>query len=744
MDKIRVGVIMGGKSIESEVSFNSGRTVCDHLDTITYDIIPLFQTKSGSLFVLPWHFLHRGKTTDFEHRLVHEAEQITWDSLKSLIDFMFIAMPGKYAEDGILQGMLEVLSIPYLGSKVLASALSMDKIIQKKFLDRHGIKTPKAIFLTPAEIMNFDSIKNTIPERLNKAAIKAPYLVKPSKEGSSLGITKVHDIASDDTDLRQALIRACTIDPHMPQSVLIEEVITGMEFACTIITDTITGELRALPPTEVIPEKNSTFFDFQQKYMPGRAHKRTPPACSAETITQIQKTCIATMNALGLTTVGRIDGFVTHNQDIIIIDPNSLPGLDPASFLFREAAEINMSHSRIINHLIETELIYYNMTPTRPTFIDHNSMNTTKKRIAILLGGDSNEKEISLASGRNITYKLSLQKYDAIPLFVTNTMELYHINQSLLVRNTTQEIQQSLDVNDKINWHDLPAIADFVFIALHGGKGENGAVQGTLEMLGMPYNGSSVLASGLCMDKYKTAQFLHAHGFDIPSELLITQQEWRADHLTVISTIEQHIPYSLIVKPSDDGCSIMVEKITTQENLITAIETIFAHGKSSALIEEFVVGMELTVGVIGNDNPYALPPSQTVVQNGILSIEEKFLPGAGENQTPAPLPPEALVLVQKKVTAAYVTAGCTGYARIDCFYQSALESPTAKERVIILEINTLPGMTPATCIFHQAAEIGVKPIDFIDQIIILGFEKHQNNTHSITDSYNKFLNTITI
>jgi D-alanine-D-alanine ligase len=423
--------------------------------------------------------------------------------------------------------------------------------------------------------------------------------------------------------------------------------------------------------------------------------------------------------------MSRIDGFVTEDNQIIIIDPNSLSGMDPASFLFREAAEINMSHSRVINHLIETELKSYHMDTSHLLPTHATPINSPQIRVAVLMGGDSNEKEISLTSGRNITYKLSPHKYQAIPLFVTDSMELYQINQSLLVRNSTKEIQSLVTLENKINWSDLPSIADFVFIGLHGGKGENGTVQGALEMLGMPYNGSSVLASSLCMDKYKTAQFLQAQGFDVPCELLITYDQWMADKDSTIAMIKQTIQYPLIVKPSDDGCSVMVEKITTQDQLITAIETLFLNNKKTALIEEFIAGMELTVGVIGNTSPQALPPSQTVVQKDILSIEEKFLPGAGENQTPAPLPSAALVLVQKVMTSVYSAIGCKGYVRIDCFYQSEQESPTGKERVIILEINTLPGLTPATCIFHQAAEVGIRPMDFIDTIIELGFENHR-------------------
>jgi D-alanine-D-alanine ligase len=109
------------------------------------------------------------------------------------------------------------------------------------------------------------------------------------------------------------------------------------------------------------------------------------------------------------------------------------------------------------------------------------------------------------------------------------------------------------------------------------------------------------------------------------------------------------------------------------------------------------------------------PPSNSVAVDGILSIEEKFLPGAGENQTPAPLSQEAIKLVQSEVKRAYIAVGCKGYSRVDCFYQDS-------GRVVILEINTLPALTPATCLFHQALEVGIKPMELIDRIVELGCE----------------------
>src|SRR5262245_22301094 len=105
--KLTVGVLFGGRNIEHEVSFNSGRTVCNHIDTERFNVLPLYQCRNGKLHILPERFLHRGKTTDFTHRLAEEARTIPWDELPRLVDIIFIAMHGRYAEDGTLQGFLE-------------------------------------------------------------------------------------------------------------------------------------------------------------------------------------------------------------------------------------------------------------------------------------------------------------------------------------------------------------------------------------------------------------------------------------------------------------------------------------------------------------------------------------------------------------------------------------------------------------------------------------------------------------
>ncbi len=711
MQKLRIGVLMGGRSQEREVSLNSGRTICDHVDTSCYVVIPLFQTSDGALYVMPSTFLHRGKISDFEHRLATEAQKISWHELKDIVDIVYIAQHGRFAEDGSLQGLFETIGIPYVGSKVLASALGMDKAMQCIFLKTAGINVPKRVVVPPKKAGDGIAQGNLWP------GFAFPCVVKPSGEGSSLGVSVVYDIE----ELIDAIKRACTITPGIEQAVIIEEYIQGMEFSCIVLTDYKAGELLPLPPTEIILNQGMLYFDYEQKYMPGKAIKHTPARCSMEQQKKIQETCISVMRILGIHNIARIDGFLTADDRVIIIDPNTFSGMDPASFAFVQAAELNMGHTHLINHLIETELHAYGMlTNYAERNGEMNRVAEKKLRVGVLLGGASNEREISLASGRNVMYKLSPHKYEPIALFVSSARQLYKIDQRLLVRNTTAEIEASLEVGMHIPWSELPDHIDFAFNGLHGGHGENGCVQGTLETLALPYNGSSVLASALCMDKFKTTQLLREKHIAVPQAQLITRKMWESTSFAPVSC------YPCIIKPNDDGCSVLVQKAYSNEELRAALGLIFASGKHEALVEEFITGMELTVGVIGNTHSYALLPSMSVAQNSILSIQEKFLPGAGENQTPAPLAPAAIRLVQRTMENAYSAVGCKGYARIDCFYQPSAISPTGQDRVVILEINTLPALTPATCLFHQAAEVGLRPMEFIDLLVQLGLEEHSS------------------
>lgn len=721
MNKKRIGVLMGGQSLEKEVSFNSGRTICDHIDTRMYEVVPLFHAYNNSLYILPQRFLHRGKISDFEKRLFIEATPIIWDDLKHLVDFVYIALHGNYAENGTIQGVLEVLGLPYLGSGILASARCMNKTIQKKLLEYANIQTPHGLTITPQLFETHYNNPDFFENQLMYHNLSYPVIVKPEHEGSSLGVS----IARNKDELLQALYHAITIDTNQSQAALVEEQIQGLEFTNVTLFNK-ENEPFFLPPTEIVCESGTDFFDYTQKYMPGKSFKITPARVSPEILTKIQATCVKAAQVLGIKTLARIDGFVTANNDIVIIDVNTICGMDPSSFLFNQAAYVGMSHTDFINYLLTLELgvpMHHEKLPTNEVH--------KKLRIAVLLGGDNNERETSLNSGRNICYKLSPHAYSILPLFVDQHKELYPLSQTLLVHNATKEIEKELDRSTKIAWSELPSYADFVFIGLHGGAGENGAVQGMLEMLKLPYNGSGIAASALCMNKYETAQVLKMHGFSVPHSILLTAHDWKKNSKAVYQTICNTLTFPLVLKPHNDGCSFLVSKISSANDLTEALDKFFTQTSSHALLEEYIKGMELTVGVLGNETITVLPPSYSVATHGILSIEEKFLPGAGENQTPAPLPDTALEFVMDIIKNVYTVLGCSGYSRIDCFYQTPEQSKSGKEELVILEVNTLPALTPATCFFHQTAERGMTPMKTIDLIVKLGLERHAQQNYTI-------------
>ena len=301
-------------------------------------------------------FLHRGKIADFFHRLDGEAERVTWDGLKKLVDFVYLAVHGRFGEDGTIQGMLEVLNIPYLGAKVLGSALGMDKIKQKVIMQANGIDVARGITLSPFQIAI--STTESLMTQLAVQGVTLPVIVKPAHEGSSLGIAKI-DMPED---LLDAVRKASTTDSRRTQSVLVEECLVGMEWVCVCLQkvhrnhDVVEKEWFTLPITEVVIEANSDLFDYEQKYMPGRALKLTPARCSQQDQERITAACVLATKVLQFSTISRIDGFLTTDGRVVLIDPNSLTGMSPSTFIFHQAAEHGMSHTDLINFLIENEL----------------------------------------------------------------------------------------------------------------------------------------------------------------------------------------------------------------------------------------------------------------------------------------------------------------------------------------------------------------------------------------------------
>jgi len=341
MELLRVGIILGGMSSEKEVSLNSGRNVYDNLDGEKYEGIPIFMDSDGRLWIIPWQLVSQNTTTDISEHLERDARRISYEHLKDEIDFAFISLHGKYGDDGCIQGLLEILRIPYTGPGVLASALGMDKGAQQKILRASGINVPESMLFGEDEWLED---KTRVREKIAEA-FDIPFVVKPVREGSSMGVT----IVRNEEMLEDAMAGAFKWD----RDVLVEEYLEGVEFSC-IVLESENGP-GILGVTEIHPQ--SDFYSYEDKYMPGRCSKFTPPKnIPADVIDRIKADVIKAFETLGFRSYGRIDGFVLEDGRVLITDPNSSSGMAPSSFFFEQAAEAGMLPPMVISELIEASI----------------------------------------------------------------------------------------------------------------------------------------------------------------------------------------------------------------------------------------------------------------------------------------------------------------------------------------------------------------------------------------------------
>ncbi|HET6461538.1 MAG TPA: D-alanine--D-alanine ligase [Syntrophales bacterium] len=341
MKKLRVGIISGGMSSEREVSLNSGRNVYDNLDRELYEGKPIFMDEHGHLWVITWQLVSQNTTVDISERLAKEARRISYEDLKKEIDFAFISLHGKYGDDGCIQGLLELLGIPYTGPGILASALGMDKHMQQTLLKAEGLGVPDSIIVRESEWMvNKEDVKKRIAKHFT-----FPVFTKPTREGSSVGVTGVKDEVSLERGIEDAL--------KYDNAVLVEEYLDGIEFSCIVLEDD--GVARPLDLTEIYPQ--SEYYTYDDKYMPGRCRKFTPPKNIApDVVEKIKTEVLKAYHTLGFRSYGRIDGFLTKDGRILITDPNSSSGMAPSSFFFEQAASMGMLPTMIITKLIQNAI----------------------------------------------------------------------------------------------------------------------------------------------------------------------------------------------------------------------------------------------------------------------------------------------------------------------------------------------------------------------------------------------------
>lgn len=338
-------------------------------------------------------------------------------------------------------------------------------------------------------------------------------------------------------------------------------------------------------------------------------------------------------------------------------------------------------------------------------------------RVGVLFGGRSSEREVSLASGRQVYHSLDRNRYQGVPIFMDTQGTLWHLPDKLVLQNTTSDIVGRVERDaQRLDYEALAALVDVVFIALHGKYGDDGCIQGVLELLDIPYTGSGVLACALSLDKPSAHRVLAAAGLASIREVVVAQAAWENDVAGAAQHVAQQVGFPCVVKPTREGSSVGVSVVQQADELAAAVERALAWD-TAVLVEERLEGMEFSVIVIGNEEVETLVPTEIVTPNSYMTYDDKYMPGRSQKITPARADPATLERIGQEAARAHRALGFRGYSRIDGFVM-------ADGRVIITDPNSTSGMSPSSFLFHQAAEAGLRPADIIGRILELAQETH--------------------
>ena len=329
-------------------------------------------------------------------------------------------------------------------------------------------------------------------------------------------------------------------------------------------------------------------------------------------------------------------------------------------------------------------------------------MPDKKIKIALILGGTSPEREVSKLSGLSIYKALLKLGYDTVlidPAYGEDqpkNVEAFFANEDFTeISNENYVKALNMKLFDSI---------DLAFLALHGKWGEDGTVQSLLELKGIKYTGSNVVSSAVTMDKAMSKILFQYNGIGTPKWITVGCNNY--DLSSLVDKIEKEVKYPCVIKPNDQGSTV---GLTICENESTVNEAIKLAMKFSdtALIEEYILGRELTVGILGQE---VLPVLEIKPKHNIYDYECKYTPGMSEYEVPAKISDELSDNLRKTSLTAFKALGCEGYARVDFIL--------SKDNVgYCLEVNTLPGMTSTSLVPKMAKSVGISFEELVDRIV---------------------------
>ena len=361
-------------------------------------------------------------------------------------------------------------------------------------------------------------------------------------------------------------------------------------------------------------------------------------------------------------------------------------------------------------------------------------MTTQKKlRVGVIFGGRSGEHEVSLASAASVIRALDPEKYEPVPIGITKD------GRWLVGTGAQKMLPEVLKSGERVSLPPDPTAAslvpltpsaghpsvsvDVMFPVLHGTFGEDGTVQGLLELAGLPYVGAGVLASAVGMDKDVQKRLFAEAGLPIVPFLAVRRSEWERDRAKVIKAIKKKFRFPVFVKPATLGSSVGMTRVKAAHQLGAAIDTAAEFGLK-IMVEKAVTAREIEVSVLGNDDVRASIPGEILPHREFYDYTAKYLEQGTRLLIPAPLKKKQVATFQDYAVRAFKAIDGTGMARCDFF----LENKTGK--IFINELNTIPGFTSISMYPKMWEASGLPYSKLIDRLIELAFELHREKART--------------
>jgi D-alanine-D-alanine ligase len=362
-----------------------------------------------------------------------------------------------------------------------------------------------------------------------------------------------------------------------------------------------------------------------------------------------------------------------------------------------------------------------------------------KLRVGIIFGGRSGEHEVSLRSAESVINAMDRSKYDLVPIAITQEgrwlvsgnatamlpqaiMGSNHHKSVAIIGDPTRHGLMRLDSGEQEEAADR---LDVVFPVLHGTYGEDGTIQGLLEMAGVPYVGGGVLASATGMDKIVMKQLFERAGLVVVKYEWLLRSAWEEDPDAVIKRLARSLGFPVFVKPANLGSSVGISKAADKNELRNSIKDAARYDRR-IIVEQAVVGREIEVSVLGNDNPVASLPGEIIAGHEFYDYEDKYIDTSSRTEIPAKLPKKTIERIQRDALIAFRAIDGAGLARVDFFVERETN------RVITNEINTMPGFTSISMYAKMWQASGISYTELIDRLIALALERHADKSRNLT------------